>query len=113
MRSLKEGELPRFAIANNLAIGTAPECLEKLNEIELSLISQARFKGHLFTYWGGCHKSIKGWHSFYEVDPLHTTAVLQQVSTLTLSDNIAVVLYGPFTREQKNKVLENYFILRV
>ena len=105
-RDLEAGKLPRFAIANNLAIGIAPECIEKLNDVELSLVSQARFRGHLFTYWGGCHKSIKGWHSFYDINPLHVAGVLQQVSTLTENDNIAVVLSGPFTTEQRNKVLQ-------
>ena len=102
---LKAGALPRFAIANNMTIGTPPECLSRLNEIELALLSQARFRGHLFTYWGGCHRSIKGWHSFYEVDPNHTTAVLQEVVRFTEAKNIAVVLCGPFTTQQKEKVL--------
>ena len=110
LKKLNNGELPRYAIANNLAIGSAPECLLRLNDVELALLSQARFRGHLFTYWGGCHKSIKGWHSFYDVDPAYTTAVLQQVSSLTNSDNIAVVLSGPFTSLQKNRVLEKVHV---
>ncbi|CAB9529143.1 hypothetical protein SEMRO_2410_G326700.1 [Seminavis robusta] len=105
-RKLKRGELPRFAIANNMAVGKAPPCLEKLNEIELALISQARFRGHLFTYWGGCHRSIRGFHSFYyEVDPSHTMGVLETVGELTQSENIAVVLSGPFTPQQKANVM--------
>ena len=103
---LKEGHLPRFAIANNMAIGEAPPCLTRLNEIELALLSQARFRGHLFTYWGGCHRSIKGWHSFYEVDSEHTAAVLQSVSQFTKVENIGVVLCGPFTPVQKERVLK-------
>jgi PIF1-like helicase/Ulp1 protease family, C-terminal catalytic domain/Helitron helicase-like domain at N-terminus len=102
---LKQGILPRFAIANNLTIGHAPPCIEKLNDIELALLSQARLRGHLFTYWGGCHRSIKGWHCFYDVNPSHTTAVLNDVSHFTNSKNIAVVLYGPFTKEQRQKIL--------
>ena len=105
-RKLKEGRLPRYAIANGMTIGTAPECLTRLNEIELALVSQARFKGHLFTYWGGCHRSIKGWHSFYEVDAGRTAAVLDQVAELTEATNIGVILTGPFTPEQKEKVLK-------
>jgi hypothetical protein len=101
----KTGVLPNFAIANGLAVGTPPECLESLNDIELALVSQARLKGHLFTYWGGCHKSIKGWHCFYEVNPSHTTTVLQAVSEFTQADNIAVVLSGPFTSRQREKVM--------
>ena len=105
-RKLNSNTSPRFAIANGMAIGTAPPCLQELNEIELALISQARFRGHLFTYWGGCHKSIKGWHSFYDVDVGHTTAVLGAVQKLTDSDNMAVVLCGPFTPLQRERALK-------
>ena len=106
LSSLQNGKLPKFAIANSLPIGCAPDCLENLNEVELALVSQARMRGHLFTFWGGCHKSIKGWHSFYDVNPSHSSGVLQQVSQLTQSGNIGVVLNGPFTQQQKQKVLQ-------
>ena len=99
-KKLEEKKLPRFAIANGMTIGSAPGCLECLNEVELALLSQARFRGHLFSYWGGCHRSIKGWHSFYDVDAGHTMAVLESVGKLTQRNNIAVVLCGPFTTEQ-------------
>lgn len=104
IRSLQKG-LPRFAIANNLTIGTAPECLTRLNEIEVALLSQARFRGHLFTYWAGCHRGIKGWHSFYDVSVGHTVAVMGAVSRFTQSENIGVVLSGPFTPAQKERVM--------
>jgi hypothetical protein len=105
-RRLQQGILPRFAIANNMAIGNTPMCLLELNDIEVALISQARFRGHLFTYWGGCHKSIKGWHCFYEVNPNNTTAVLGAVAHFTQTENIAVVLSGPFTTNQKQHILQ-------
>jgi hypothetical protein len=105
MKCLKDGKLPRFAIANGWTIGDAPECLKCLNEIELALISKARLRGHLFTYWGGCHRSIKGWHTFFDTNPYYTAAVLNNVSTLTSSDDIGVVLCGPFTPQQKDQVL--------
>ena len=98
--------IPKRAIANNMAIGVAPSCLQDLTEIELALVSQARFRGHMFTYWGGCHRSIKGWHSFYDVNPGHTVGVLNEVCKLTEKDNICVVLSGPFTVEQKEKVMK-------
>ena len=98
-------KLPQFAIANGMAIGVAPQVLSRLNEIEIALLSQARFRGHLFTYWGGCHRSIKGWHSFYDVDVGHTAAVLRDVKRLTESDNIAIILCGPFTSEQRARVM--------
>ena len=89
-----------------MTIGVAPPCLESLNEVEVALISQARLKGHVFAYWAGCHKSIRGWHCFYEVDPGHAIAVLQTVQNLTSTENIAVVLSGPFTTEQKERVMK-------
>jgi hypothetical protein len=110
LRLLQAGKLPCNAIANHLTIGTAPPCLNCLNDIELALLSQARFHGHLFTYWAGCHQSIKGWHTLYNVNPSHTTSVLHQVSTLTESDNIAVVLCGPFTPAQREQVLKKTIV---
>lgn len=47
-KSLKKG-LPKVAMANGMAIGRAPECLTRLNETEVALVSQARFRGHFFT----------------------------------------------------------------
>lgn len=44
-------------------------------------------------------------HSFHEVDPNHTIAVLEKVEHFTNAKNIAVVLCGPFTSNQKEKVL--------
>ena len=105
VENLKKHNLPRNSIANGWAIGDPPSCLTRLNEIELALVSQARFRGHLFTYWGGCHRSIKGWHTFYNSNVGHTAAALTAVSNLTDSKNIAVILAGPFTTEQKQRVL--------
>ena len=106
-RYMKQGKLPRFAVCNGMTIGETPDCLECLNDVELALVSQARFRGHLFSYWGGCHKAIKGWHSFYDVDAGHTTAVVGAVSQLTKCNNIAVVLCGPFTDKQREQVKKN------
>ena len=103
-KHLQKSNAPRFALFNAMAIGIAPPCLQRLNDVELAMISQARFRGHLFSFWGGCHRSIKGWHSFYKVNPSHTMSSMNSVSALTSSDNIAVVLTGPFTPEQKAKV---------
>ena len=100
-----KNSLPRFAIANGMTIGTTPECISSLNDVELALVSQARYRGHLFSYWGGCHRSIKGWHSFYDVDVGHTVSVLEAVKKFTSKSNIAVVLCGPMTTAQR-KLLE-------
>jgi len=57
-------------------------------------------------HWGACHHSIKGWHSFYELDPSQTTAVLGEVGRFTNGEKSIVVLSSPFTSEQKQKVLQ-------
>lgn len=42
----------------------------------------------------------------YEINVEHTAAVLENISSFTRSENIGVVLCGPFTSEQKEKVLK-------
>ena len=59
LSSLQNGKLPKFAIANSLTIGCAPDCLENLNEVELALVSQAWMRGHLFTFGEGVIKASK------------------------------------------------------
>ena len=56
---------PEYAIANGLMIGQPPKELERLNEVELALISPARLQQHLFSFSGGHHKSIRGWHTLF------------------------------------------------
>jgi hypothetical protein len=61
-------KLPRFAIANGMLTGYPPTCLQELTEVELVLVSRARIDKHVFSFFGGAHKSIYGWHNLYEND---------------------------------------------
>jgi hypothetical protein len=58
--------LPRFAIANGAVFGEAPSELTDLNDAELALVSLARTNKHVFSFYGGAHKSMRGWHNMYE-----------------------------------------------
>ena len=49
-RKEKEKHPCRFAIANGLMIGTAPDEIEALNDVELALMSKGRCEKHIFSY---------------------------------------------------------------
>ena len=59
-------KLPRFTIANGAVFGVAPPELTDLNDAELALVSLARANKHVFAFYGGAHKSMRGWHNLYE-----------------------------------------------
>ena len=99
-------KLPRYAIATGNVIGGAPPELTELNEVELALVSLARLDKHVFTFYGGAHKSMRGWHNLYENDVEHIAGVLQQLEQFQAGNLVACVLQGPFTSFQLNKVRE-------
>ena len=67
---------PKFAICNGLMIGSAPQVLSKLNEVELAMISLAKSEKHIFSYSAGAHKEITGWHTMYANDVEYTNKVM-------------------------------------
>jgi hypothetical protein len=103
-------KVPRFAIANGFHIGEAPKELEDLNEAELALVSIARVNSHIFTFYGGAHKSIRGWHTLYDGNVGHMASTLQQFPGLNINNNISCVLCGPFTTGQFLKIKERMFV---
>ena len=72
----EESHPVKFCIANGLTIGFTPKCIQKLNEVELALISKGRCEKHIFSYTGGAHKQIRGWHTIYENNVTPIYAVL-------------------------------------
>ena len=72
-------KLPKYAIANGAIIGDAPVKLMSLNDVELVLVSIAHIDKHIFNFYGGAHKSMRGWHNLYESDFEHTAGALQQI----------------------------------
>ena len=97
--------LPRFAIANGAVFGEAPPELTDLNDAELALVSLARTNKHVFAFYGGAHKSIRGWHNLYENDVEGIARTLNEVSEYTGGKNVILcILLGPFTPLQKQFV---------
>ena len=92
---------PKQAIANGYVIGRAPSELIKLNEVEISLISQARIYCQSWIFFGGCHQHIKGWHTFFKNRPAGNVGNVVMLSESGLKGVILVVLCGPFTTTQK------------
>jgi hypothetical protein len=109
---IQVGKLPMFAIANGKTIGEAPPCLAELNPVELALISKAKTEKHIFQYYGGCHQSIRGWHTMYASDINQLNAVMNQLENSGDDNAIATVLLGPFTSEQRLKVKQQSQVRR-
>ena len=103
-------KLPEYAIANGLLIGEAPIELTELNDVELALVSLARVDKHVFQYFGGAHKSMRGWHNLYENDVPHIAGVLQQLEQFGAGNLVACILQGPFTSFQIKKVREQVMV---
>ena len=47
--------MPRSAIANNYYFGTLPQCLVKLTEVELAMLTLVKTYGYCFSFTGGCN----------------------------------------------------------
>ena len=96
--------LPQFAIANGAVFGKAPIELTELNDVELALVSKARTNKHVFAFYGGAHKCMRGWHNLYENDVEGIARTLNQVPNFGGDAAILCILLGPFTPLQKQFV---------
>jgi len=103
-------KLPKYAIATGILMGEAPRKLTELNEVELALVSMARVDKHVFTFYGGAHKSMRGWHNLYENDVEHIAGAFQQLEQFGAGNIVACVLQGPFTSFQISKVREQALV---
>jgi hypothetical protein len=56
---------------------------------------------HVFTYYGGAHKSMRGWHNLYENDVENMFGG---------GKTVACILQGPFTQYQLSEVKEQTMI---
>ena len=107
--SLRKRKYPFYGIRNGFMIGTAPDVVEALSDVELSCISLVRNTGHIISYMGGEDKMLRGWHSMVEVEIRDVHRTLQGLNhkDLNFPDIIAIVLTGPMTAAQlqraKNK----------
>ena len=56
---------PPNSLASGLATGQPPSELKDLNPVELALISKARVSQHMFSFAGGSHKKVSGYHQLH------------------------------------------------
>ena len=95
---------PYFSLANNWMFGDAPHELSCLTDMELAIVARSRISGHIFSFYGGQHKSLRGLHSLYDVNTAHLMGSVERMEQLGFPTVIACVLNGPFTKGQKDKV---------
>lgn len=91
---------PINSCANGYIIGDAPEELRVLNEIELALVSRVRIHAHIFQFFGGQHKCVTGWHTFFRNPHQRNAENINSLADSGMNGNIYVVLSGPFTKDQ-------------
>jgi hypothetical protein len=103
---------PPFSIANGNAFGKAPQSLEALNMVEVSMVSRNRNTSHMFAFYAGQHQSIKGFHTLFKSNLPHTTETIRKMSDLGLPNAMSCVLAGPFTTSQKAQVMARTTICR-
>jgi len=87
--------LPEYSITNGYMIGEAPDLLQSLYPPELALVAMARIDKHVFTFYGGCHKLLKGWHNMYEADIEHVARSLMQLKEFGIGSHVACLLISP------------------
>eukprot|EP00978_Attheya_sp_CCMP212_P021720 scaffold63830_cov67-Attheya_sp.AAC.1 len=54
--------MPKYSLANGMAFGEAPDCMEALNKMCRALISRNRNSSHMLSFYAGQHQSISGFH---------------------------------------------------
>jgi hypothetical protein len=102
--------LPRFAITNGAVFGEAPMELTELNDVELALVSRDCTNRHVFSFYGGAHKCMRGWHNLYKNDLEGIAQTLNQVPNYGGDAVILCILLGPFTPLQKQFVKNNMMV---
>jgi hypothetical protein len=102
--SLKNGRIPKYAIANNYCVGTPPQCLIDLTDIELAMVTPVKTFGYCFSYTGGKQKQLKGSLAYYKVKMESIARAAMHFDVLGLHNNIVILLYGEMTMAQISKV---------
>ena len=92
---------PKKSLANGYLIGEPPEELTCLNEVELALVSKVRIYCQSWIFFAGCHRHVKGWHTFFKNRPSSNVENVESLSLSRIKGLIMVVLCGPYTSTQK------------
>jgi hypothetical protein len=96
---------PKYAIANNFAIGILPQQLSGLlTDVTSPLLSTVRPFVYMMSYSSGAHKSITGTFPFFNQSVEKNSGALNFHSNTTGNNTVYVVLSGNFTPAQRNIV---------
>lgn len=101
---------PPRAIVMGYMVGEAPELLKSLNEVELALLSTVRTTCQTWIFFGGAHRQIQGWHTFYENSPGSIIGHVQNLASAGVAGHLLFVLCGPFTSDQKALLRKQTFV---
>ena len=71
--------------------------------MEFAYISLVRTHCHLISYQGGANKKMKGYHTFMKLDIQKVSNSTRLIEELINTENIKIVLTGPFTKKNKKK----------
>jgi hypothetical protein len=99
--SLGKKMMPLYAIANNFAFGSPPECLLELTEVELAMLTPVKTQGYCFSYTGGQNKQLKGSLTYYSVAMESIARAVSHFDVLHMHHNIVVLMHGKMTSQQK------------
>ena len=95
--SLSHDEVPQFAIAKSYLLGTPPNILLQLTDIELAMLTPVKVMGNFgycFGYTGGAKNSLKGSLTYLKVDMSKIIRSIAHFDVLGLHDTIVILLYG-------------------
>ena len=82
-------------------LGKTPDVLTCLNSVELAIICSVRVVCRTWVFYGGCHKTMRGWSTFFQNSVTSNLAQVNNLREAGLNGNLMVVLAGPFTSDQK------------
>jgi Helitron helicase-like domain at N-terminus len=105
---INANQLPIFCIGNNYAFGKTPKDLSNLTQIELAMITPVHTYGYCFSYTGGKQKQLKGSLSYYRISTETIVRTAANFEVLGLCNEVVVLLYGTFTKEQYKLVASKY-----
>ena len=88
---------------NNFLLGGLPAKFDDVTDVEFAYVSLVRTHCHLISYQGGPNKKMKGYHTFMKLDIQKLSNSTRLIEQLTDTENIKVVLTGPFTKKQKER----------
>jgi hypothetical protein len=60
----------------------------------------------------GCHKVVRGWHTFYQANVGHTIGTFTALDKFKIRSMVCVVLCSPFTKEQRALVMRKMSLNR-